>query len=67
MLSLVILPKLAAQFDARNQTFEHRFGDHSTFFRLVNAICATERSLSDAGGSAEFELALNNILRIADV
>ena len=53
MLSLVKLPKLAAQ----NQTFERCFSQHSTFFGLVNMICATERRFSDAYGSVEFDLA----------
>ena len=57
MLSLVKPPKSAAQFDAQNQTFKLRFNQHSTFFRMVNTICATERSFSDAYGSVEFEFA----------
>ena len=55
MLSLVKLPKSAAQFDAQNQTFERRFSQHSTFFHLVNTICATEHSFSDAYGAVEFK------------
>ena len=57
MLSLVKPPKLAKQFDAQNQTFERHFSKHLTFFRLVNTICATERTFSDAYGSVEFKLA----------
>ena len=57
MLSLVKPPISAARFDAQNQVFEHRFSSHSTFFRVVNTICAIARSFSDDCGLAEFKFA----------
>ena len=57
MLSLVKPPKSPDQFDAQNQAFKRRFSEHLTFFRLVNTICATKRTFSDAYGSVEFKLA----------